>query len=784
MKIANKIIISLSVFFALAVAAIGYFMGSYSVGVIQNKIYSYLQSSNRARAEHIRTFLRDQMKNSEALAAASVYRDFLNEKPTSSQYLVIKNKIYKRFERTMAIDQNLLELYILNKNGKIIASSDDEEEGQDRSTDLYFINAQKETYIKSPYFYDAYNKIVYAVSSPIFSDNGELLGVSALIYTPEPFYNIVKSENGLGNTEENFLINADKIFLTPSIFLGEDVILNKKVETENARACFNQEEIDYITQNSYSNFPYKRIFSGAKDYRGVSIIGTHAYIPETGWCLITKVDSSALSQDINNITIINSVVLGLSFIILVFLVYLTTSKLTKGISKLEKEMKGVEGGDLDIQINVEGHDEISVLADSFKKMLISVKEARSEVDSKVRNQTESIISKNKELERQRAAILNVLEDANTEKAKAETLAAIVKGSNEAIISENLDGVVTNWNHGAEKLYGYTAEEMIGKSIKSIIPLDKQKETDEILKKIAQGEPVDHFQTARIKKDGSLVQVSISFSPVKDFSDRIIGISVLAIDITKEMEIDRAKSEFVSLASHQLRTPLSTINWYTEMILAGDAGPIAPDQRKYLDEIYGANRRMVELVNSLLNVSRMELGTFMVEPEIFSISEAYKPAVEELQEKFKSKKVTFRVDIDEIEPMPLDRKLTHIIFQNLISNAVKYTKEGGLVELSIKKDDTEMPTGDKGKFILIKVRDDGMGIPLPAQAKIFTKLFRADNAKQSESEGTGLGLYLLKSIVDNLGGKIWFETAENKGTTFFVEIPIDGMKEKKGEVKLA
>ncbi len=253
-------------------------------------------------------------------------------------------------------------------------------------------------------------------------------------------------------------------------------------------------------------------------------------------------------------------------------------------------------------------------------------------------------------------------------------------------------------------------------------------------------------------------------------------------MTKEDEIDKAKTEFVSLASHQLRTPLTAISWYTEMILSGDIGKVPPEQRKYLEEIYQSNKRMIELVNTLLNVSHIELGTFTGKPVQTDIRRLVDSVLLEQKPKIKEKRITFIQKLNKNVPLfSIDPKFLRMIFQNLLSNAVAYTPLGGEIKLSISlvSSSQQAPNRKSTKnSILIKISDTGYGIPQTQQNKIFTKLFRADNVKEKDTEGTGLGLYIVKSIVESAGGKIWFESRENKGTTFFVELPLNSDKNRK------
>ena len=198
--------------------------------------------------------------------------------------------------------------------------------------------------------------------------------------------------------------------------------------------------------------------------------------------------------------------------------------------------------------------------------------------------------------------------------------------------------------------------------------------------------------------------------------------------------------------------------------------LTEEQKKYVDEIYKGNQRMVDLVNALLDVSRIELGTFAVEPEPTQLIDIAKSLLKELKSEIDKKKQEIKENYDKLEKINADPKLIRIVIQNLLSNAVKYTPEKGKVTISIL---------EKEPNVEIEVSDTGYGIPKLQQKDIFTKLFRADNVREKDTEGTGLGLYIVKNIVEHSGGKIWFESIENKGTTFYITIPKEGMKKKVG-----
>jgi len=245
---------------------------------------------------------------------------------------------------------------------------------------------------------------------------------------------------------------------------------------------------------------------------------------------------------------------------------------------------------------------------------------------------------------------------------------------------------------------------------------------------------------------------------------------------KELQsINLAKDEFVSIASHQLRTPLTALKGYTGMLLDGDVGSINEKQREYLSEIKNANDRMIKLITSLLNVSRVDLGVFTVDPELINFEEISQSVLKELESSIKDKKLHIKTNFEKNIPLlSADPKIVRMVFQNLLSNAVKYTPPEGSISLNIKK---EYPD------LVISVKDTGYGIPEAVKLKIFTKLFRSDNARIKDPNGTGLGLYIIKATIEQTGGKIWFDSKENKGSTFYVSIPLDGMKKKEGFKRL-
>lgn len=373
--------------------------------------------------------------------------------------------------------------------------------------------------------------------------------------------------------------------------------------------------------------------------------------------------------------------------------------------------------------------------------------------------------------------------------------AILSLMSEGLIAFNSNSEVTIMNQAASILLRIAAQDALGKEVHHILPLYQgnvriERDASPITKAMSNGvyniKIADDYYLE--DKNGKKIPISLSAAVLlgKEHTSDLKGL-VMFKDVTADKVIDKAKSEFVSLASHQLRTPLSAINWYTEMLLAGDAGALTTEQEKYLKEVYAGNRRMVDLVNALLNVSRLELGTFIIEPKSTDVLAMVKSVLSEVSSLAREKKITVDESFaSDIPQFLADEKLLRMVFQNLISNAVKYTPVGGNVSLTLGVYRGGGMFNDKQLLedtLAFSITDSGIGIPLHQQNKIFSKLFRADNAKESEAEGTGLGLYIIKSIVDHSGGRIWFRSEEGRGTSFYVTFPLSGMRKKEGSKTL-
>ena len=345
--------------------------------------------------------------------------------------------------------------------------------------------------------------------------------------------------------------------------------------------------------------------------------------------------------------------------------------------------------------------------------------------------------------------------------KSAKLAAIVESSDDAIVSKTLESVITSWNDSAQRMFGYTADEIIGETIYKIIPPDRQDEEPLILARLKGGERVEHFETKRVTKDGRLIDVSLTISPVKDPQGNIIGLSKIARDITEKKLEEQRKHDFIGMVSHELKTPLTSLSSVIQ---------VANNKLKHSEDTFLASamqranvqvKRMTAMINGFLNVSRLEAGKMPIEKELFRLDQL-------LQEIFDETNLvvsTHRIKFTRAGPVQVnaDREKINSVVSNLVSNALKYSPRGRTIELRYSVDK---------KKVTVSVKDEGAGIEPQDLEKVFDRYYRVENRDTRHISGFGIGLYLCAEIIERHNGKIWSESEIGKGSTFYFELPLE------------
>jgi len=394
--------------------------------------------------------------------------------------------------------------------------------------------------------------------------------------------------------------------------------------------------------------------------------------------------------------------------------------------------------------------ELARLLTARDRELAGLKEKRSQ-------ELRELEKKTVELEDSRKALMNMLEDVDEVRKKVSE----EKNRTLSIIANFADGVLVFdrnkkpflVNVQAEVFLGLKAKEVIGKPVSELEKNPNLKTLIDVLGK----ELKDAYRQEMIISENLVLEVS---------SVELGGLGKMVVlhDVTRDRIIERMKTEFVSIAAHQLRTPLSAIKWTLRMLLDGDLGKLTAEQKEFLEKTYKANERMIDLINDLLDVTRIEEGRYLYKTVLGEIE----PIVENIINASKQEAEMNKIKLEFARPgvklpkLVFDPDRIKLAMQNLIDNAIKYTAPGGEVTVSLKYDNEEI------EFL---VRDTGIGIAKGEQNRMFNKFFRGTNAIKIETEGSGLGLFIAKNIVEAHGGKIWFESEVGKGTTFHFSLPL-------------
>jgi PAS domain S-box-containing protein len=396
-----------------------------------------------------------------------------------------------------------------------------------------------------------------------------------------------------------------------------------------------------------------------------------------------------------------------------------------------------------------------------------------EIAKKESKRTKLLAGKVKDLEDTRRALLNVTEDSN---AKSKELAE-AKSKDEAMLASIGDGVIATdrkgrviqMNRVAEKLLGWKNVDFIGKQLSEalsayndqgdVVPLKKRPIQIALVTGKTTTTAINYFYK---RKDGTKLPVAITVSPIL-LDNNIIGAIEVFRDITREKKIEKLRMDFLSLASHQLRTPLSGTKWLIETMQKGIIGKLNSKQKEYLDNIYQVNERMIKLVSDMLNVLMLESGFAVIKKRKVLLAKLCEELFFTMNPVARNKGITFR---SAFKGQPLlwletEPQILRNILESFISNAINYSYKGQEVVLDVK---------EESLALVFSVKDSGIGIPKEEQSKMFEKFYRASNAKKFKPDGTGLGLYIASMLARKLDGKISFESEEGKGSVFYLQMP--------------
>lgn len=385
--------------------------------------------------------------------------------------------------------------------------------------------------------------------------------------------------------------------------------------------------------------------------------------------------------------------------------------------------------------------------------ITELKKFQEELEKKVKERT-------KELENSKKALINTLKDvkearSNAEKEKNKTL-AIITNFTDGLLVFDKKSRLSLINPQAEIFLGVKSRDVIEKSIQELSAISVFKPLISIFKeKAKKGAKKELSFRENLVLEGLTVPVVIKKEK--------IGTLIVLHNITREKAIEKMKSDFVSLTAHQLRTPLTAIKWTLKLLIKGDFGETTKEQKEYIEKTLQSNEKMISLIGDLLNTTRIEEGRYISKMAFGNMEKIVLSAVSLCKNEIEKKKLKIDLKIPKKLPkVKMDAEKIKLAIINLIDNSIKYTYPGGKLEIGLSCGIKEVE---------FKIKDNGMGIPKNQHERVFSKFFRGDNIIQVETNGTGLGLFIAKNIIEAHKGKIWFESEKDKGTTFYFKLPV-------------
>ena len=685
-----------------------------------------------------------------------------------------QEELAEDFARYIVSAPHYREIFIADMQGSVIAATNAARLGTNVSAEDFF----KRGIVRNDVaVFGAHgNTLDHYLAGPIVLGVG-VTGVFVVVDSADDVLNVVHDYTGLGSTGETVLaksfadVGDGAQFITPTRFDATAPLFRVVPKTQA-----NMPAVQAILGR-------EGVFSDAVDYRGVPVYAATRYVPSLGWGIVAKIDRTEALAPIAKLEELFWVIILMSGLLITIIGISMARSIARPLGKLEEGTKIVAGGDLTYRLEIKDGEEIVHLVQNFNRMTEKLEESYGMLEARVAERTKALELKTKEAQENQIETQHALEhlkvqDQRLAEAKVRD-DAIFASIGDGLIVTDVRGFITFVNPAFERMLGWKSEEVVGAPL-----VDKIHRTDEsgavipfIIPQtmLVAGHGVEALTSSMyfVRKDGSRFPVSFIAAPIK-LEGEVVGVVEVFSDITEEKAIDVARNEFISLSSHQLRTPLTAISWYVEMLLSGEAGELNERQKRYAEEAYRGSRRMAELVKALLAISKLELGNSAMNPVPTDVAALAAQAVKEQEPSMQEKHLvlTARLQAD-MPPFVTDPKFLGMIFDNLLSNSVKYTPNDGkllfAVEMKLAGDEIAGRIVNR-PAVLISVQDSGIGIPDDQQDKLFTKFFRADNAKKVDQGGTGLGLYIVKKVVELSGGMVWFESVEGKGTTFYVLLP--------------
>lgn len=636
---------------------------------------------------------------------------------------------------------------LLDETGIVVGSSSKEQIGRDEKKEeeqhqsIYFSEALKagfgETFVRSAvYEKDEYPEPMAHVTTRVFSAKHNkdgtfkpLNGVLLIHFVPQVKISdfLTELNKTRGNTLESvgltsYIVNKDRLIIT-SILNNVKVEKKSKIDIAPVKKCFDESK----------NFLGEYI-----NYQGETVLGSSVCARDEGIVLISEMPKEKTFSIFNTVSnnILAELIIVFSLVVLAIFIFFRHP--LRQLSEIVTAANKISDGDFTVHIKEGGSSEFGVLSHSFNLMVDKFQSYYQSLEETVKQKTSSI---------------------EADKGHDE---ALLNSLGEGVISINNQEIITVVNDEATKILELTKADLLGKDINEFILMINERE--EVLHKSSlptfqamnTRSTINTKNITLVQKDGGKVPVSLTASPII-IKDEMVGVVTIFRDITEEKKVEKMRQDLLSLASHQLRTPLSGTKWLIETLKRGIHGILNNKQTEYIDEIYRINERMTDLVSDMLNALRIESGIDSFKNEEYSTSLLFESIATTMGPAARARQITLHFS-DKNIPLMTAPELLRNILDSFVSNAIIYSPSGSEVFIDSKKD---------GEDIIFSVKDSGIGIPEGEQGPIFSRFYRASNAKTFNTKSSGLGLYIAATLAEKIGAKVYFESEENKGSTFFV-----------------